>query len=88
MSFCTCVGVAITTGYSLSTRWIRTMVLLLSRRVAFDVASVDVRLSVRRGLVDPPPCSTTGPSCSWRSVDVDAAVSVQRAAAMSGVKSV
>ena len=39
-------------------------------------------------VVDAPPWSPTVLSCSWRSVDVDAAVSVQRAAAMSGVKSV
>ena len=48
---CSCGGVVITTAYSLSTRWIRAMVPLLSRRVALDVASVYVRVSVGRGCV-------------------------------------
>ena len=39
-------------------------------------------------VVDPPPCSSTVLSCGWWSVDVDAAVSVKRAAATSGVGSV
>ena len=39
-------------------------------------------------VVDAPPCSPTVLSCGWRSVDVGAAVSVQRSAAVSGVESV
>jgi hypothetical protein len=38
-------------------------------------------------VVDAPPCSSTVLSCGWWSVDVDATVSVQRAAAMSDVGS-
>ena len=39
-------------------------------------------------VVDAPPCTPTVLSCSWWYVDVDAAVSVQRAAVASGVGSV
>ena len=46
---CTCGVDVTTTGDSLSTRWIRAMVLLLTRRGALNFASVDVRLSIGRG---------------------------------------
>jgi hypothetical protein len=39
-------------------------------------------------VADASPCSSTVLPCGWSSVDVDAAVTVQRAAAMSGVVSV
>ena len=49
MRCCTRGGAVITSSDSLSTSRIRVMVLHLSRRVALDIASVDVRLSVGRG---------------------------------------
>ena len=57
---------------------VRAMVIPLSRRVALDVLSVDIRLSTGRQCT----CFVASVlSCCWWSVDVDAAVSVQRAAA-------
>ena len=46
-----CAAAAADSASPLSTRWIRAMLLLLSRRAAVDVASVHVRLSVGRGCV-------------------------------------
>ena len=59
------------------------MELHLSRRVALGVAAV-----VCPSVMGASPCSTAGLSCGWWSVNVDAVVSVQRAAAMSTAGSV
>jgi hypothetical protein len=66
---------------SLWTHCVRAVLLLLSRRVALDVVSVDVPV-VCPSVVDAPPCSPTVLSCGWWSANVDAAVPVQRAAAV------
>ena len=79
MRCCTRGGAVITSSDSLSTSRIRVMVLHLSRRVALDIASVDVRLSLGRGcgslvarravmrlVVNGRGCGCVDPACSCR----------------------